>query len=328
MPHLFRLVALLLLAGVASAQPQKEPPDLPLTDSEKTSIIQATADRIDAMYFDPVKGKEIAATLRAALRNGDFASIPSALQLVPAVNRVLRAAGDAHLRFGYSHEPSTKPDDAPDTPEERARWLQEVARNGYGIQGVQRLDGNVGLLTWTKFHEPELAGATVAHAMALLQSTDALIIDLRSSDGGSPEMVALLLTYFMPEGDPVHFSTVYNRPKNSTRQYWTQAYVPGSRYVGKPVYILTSKRTFSAAEGFTEHMRRLRHATIVGEMTRGGSHMSRWVTVHPNFAISIPVARHVEPARDWEGVGITPDVATTEAEALRSAHLLALQALR
>jgi C-terminal processing protease CtpA/Prc len=75
-------------------------------------------------------------------------------------------------------------------------------------------------------------------------------------------------------------------------------------------------------------MRRLRHATIVGEITRGGSHMSRWVTVHPNFAISIPVARHVEPARDWEGVGITPDVATTEAEALRSAHLLALQALR
>jgi C-terminal processing protease CtpA/Prc len=59
-------------------------------------------------------------------------------------------------------------------------------------------------------------------------------------------------------------------------------HVPGHLYVDKPVYVLTSKRTWSAAEGFTESMRRVAHATVVGQTTRGGEHLSRWMTVHPN----------------------------------------------
>jgi hypothetical protein len=178
-----RLILLFALSAMAAAQP---PPDLPLTAAETARIVEAVADRIDRMYVDPAKGKAIADTLRSSLKSGKFDDLHSALPLVRAVSAILRTSGDAHLRFGYSYEPSTKADDAPDTPEEHAKWLRDVARNGFGIGGVQRLDGNVGLLTWRKFHEPEAAGDAVASAMKLLQSTDALIIDLRTSEGGSP----------------------------------------------------------------------------------------------------------------------------------------------
>jgi len=123
-------------------------------------------------------------------------------------------------------------------------------------------------------------------------------------------------------------STVENRFKGEQQQFWTLSYVPGRRYVGKPVYVLTSGTTWSAGEGCAEHMRRVAGATLVGETTKGGARLSRWMTVHPHFAVSVSVARHVAGPPDWEGVGVTPDVPVPAADALARAHLLALQRLR
>lgn len=329
-----RIVLLLVFAVFAYAQPQQRPPDLPLTADERTRIIENVADRIERMYVDPAKAKEIAAKLRAELKRGSFDKFNTALDLVPPMNRALIAAsGDKHIGFGYGAKPDPRPLDAPEppeTPEERAQRVRDVARNGFGIHGVQRLEGNVGLLTWMKFHEPDVAGDAVATAMRLLSGTDALIIDLRNSDGGSPQMVQLLVSYFVPDVEPVHAFSIYDRPTDATRQYWTLPYVPGPRYAGKDVYILTSSRTWSAGEGFTDHMKRLKLATVVGEVTKGGAHPSMWVRVHPNFGVKVPVARAFDPitGEDWEGKGITPDVAVPEKEALRTAHLMAIRRLR
>jgi hypothetical protein len=313
--RVFTPAVCLLLSAFAFAQ---RPPDLTLTAAEKEKIVLAAADRIEEHYVDEAKGKEIADDLRRSLREkGPVADAKGALALVEAVNPVLSRKGDKHLGFGYSAEADNRPDDAPETPEERAENLRAVRRNGFGIESISRLEGNVGLLTWKKFHEPEYAGEAFAAAMRLLEPSDALIIDLRKSEGGSPQMVALMLTYFMPEGDPVLISTVQSRADK--RQYWTLPFVSGPRYVGKKVAILTSRRTFSAGEGFTEHMRRMRGAIVVGERTRGGARMSRWIKVHPNFAVKVSVARHLAPVKDWEGVGVTPDVEVPEADALNKA---------
>jgi hypothetical protein len=282
-----------------------QPADMQLTPERRDAIIESSAKRIEEMYVDPAKGKEIA----AALRKASFPEL-RALALVPAVNRILKMSGDKHLRFGYDPAPSKE--------------SAEPAQRESGIESVKRLAGNVGLLTWKKFEDPSDAGDAVMEAMKQLASTDALIIDLRNSEGGSPEMVTLLLSCFMP-ADPVLISTVYFRPTDSTRQFWTLPYLPVPRYTGKPVYILTSSQTWSAGEGFSEHMQRLRHATLVGQTTRGGAHMSRWESVDPNFAVSVPIARQLE--HDWEGVGVVPDVPAPEADALRTAHLLALKSI-
>jgi hypothetical protein len=54
------------------------------------------------------------------------------------------------------------------------------------------------------------------------------------------------------------------------------------------------------------------------------------MTIDPHFAVSVSVARHVGPPGlvDWEGTGVAPDVAVAAADALRTAHRLALTRLR
>ena len=48
--------------------------------------------------------------------------------------------------------------------------------------------------------------------------------------------------------------------------------VPGKRFADKDVYVLTSDRTFSAAEDFTYGVKNLKRPTIVGEVTGAGVH--------------------------------------------------------
>jgi Peptidase family S41 len=104
---------------------------------------------------------------------------------------------------------------------------------------------NVGVIELTIIPEAATGGATLASAMRLVENTDALIFDLRPTRGGSPDGVAFLSSY--PDGD-VHLIDVVEGPSGPTRQYWTSAYVPGSRYLVRPAYVLTSASTFSGGE--------------------------------------------------------------------------------
>ena len=64
----------------------------------------------------------------------------------------------------------------------------------------------------------------------------------------------------------------YNPRATSPAQLVTDSPVPGSRLADKPVFVLTSSRTFSGAEHFAYNLKTLKRATIVGETTSGASH--------------------------------------------------------
>ena len=87
-----------------------------------------------------------------------------------------------------------------------------------------------------------MMGDTAAAAMSFLSHADALLIDLRQNGGGSPDGVALLVSYLVPP-QPVRLNDIYNRVSDQTHQYWSLPYVPGKRFTGKDVYLLTSNRT-------------------------------------------------------------------------------------
>jgi C-terminal processing protease CtpA/Prc len=106
--------------------------------------------------------------------------------------------------------------------------------------------------------------------------------------------------------------------------------VPGKRFVKKPVYVLTSKRTFSAAEECTYNLKNLNRATIVGETTGGGAHPGGAERIADHFLVFVPSGRAINPISktNWEGTGVKPDIETPGDLALKTAHVAALERLK
>ena len=127
--------------------------------------------------------------------------------------------------------------------------------------------------------------------------------------------------------EKVHLNSLYWRKGDRTEEFWTRKEVAGKRYLGKDVYVLTSSRTFSAAEEFAYDLQALKRATIVGETTGGGAHPGGAKPIDDHFVMFVPRGRAINPVTktNWEGVGVKPDVAVDADEALEKAHELALK---
>ena len=66
---------------------------------------------------------------------------------------------------------------------------------------------------------------------------------------------------------------------------------------------------------------------IVGETTRGGAHPVDVYQIHTHFDIRVPTARAINPitGTNWEGSGVTPDIAAPQPDALGVAYREALK---
>src|SRR5205085_4221909 len=130
--------------------------------------------------------------------------------------------------------------------------------------------------------------------------------------------------------EPTHLNDLWERKTNTTQQYWTSPFVSGKRLDDKPVFVLTSNRTFSGAEEFTYNLKNLKRATIIGEVTGGGAHPVSGHRIDDHFIIGVPFARAINPITktNWEGTGVEPDVKVPASAALETAEKRATEALR
>jgi C-terminal processing protease CtpA/Prc len=90
----------------------------------------------------------------------------------------------------------------------------------------------------------------------------------------------------------------------------------------RPIYVLTSAKTFSAGEGLAFLLQERRRAEVVGEVTAGAANPGRPYGVNDRFTVTVPNGRVRSAVHggNWEGTGVTPDVKTGAAAALAVAH--------
>jgi C-terminal processing protease CtpA/Prc len=262
----------------------------------------------------------MAEALLAHAKNGDDKAAADGDAFAHLLKRQMQdVSHDMHLDMIYSAEPLPVPRGAP-SPEDAARYGRAMEQENCTFRKVDILPLNIGYLKLDSFPDPDVCRATATAAMATLNGADALIFDLRDNRGGSGEMVSLLAAYLFDH--PEFLYDPRTAPKESS---WTRSPVAGSRLADKPVYILTSSRTISAAEQFTYDLKMLRRATIVGETTAGAGHAGVFYRIDDHFGMGIPEVKAINPfgKDDWDGIGIEPDVKVNAADALDAAEKLA-----
>jgi retinol-binding protein 3 len=315
---------------VCAQQGPPEQPDMTLDSAARKEVVETLVKRLNETYVFP----EAAAKMEQALRahTAEYEAITSARQFADELTADLQAVShDKHLRVRYSYQPiPVRPAERREpSAEEREQIRRELGRINYGFERVERLPGNIGYLDLRGFTPAEIGGGeTVAAAFNFLANTDALIIDLRKNGGGDPNQVALICSYLFG-AERVHLNDLHWRDGKGERveEFWTQKDVPGRRYEGKDVYLLTSNYTFSGAEEFANNLKTLKRATVVGETTGGGANPGGGNRLSEHFGAFIPTGRAVNPITktNWEGTGVEPDVKAPADQALHVAQLSALR---
>lgn len=296
----------------------------PLSPSATKSLIDSLASQITKYYVLKDQALKMTSYIRKRAKEGQYNNYKDPHALAGALTSdVLFINRDEHFHVEYNPEMANELlGNIDDVPKMVAEKLRQEKEKNFGFKKVEVLNGNIGYLELSGFSRLNAySKATADAALKLLSNTRAIVIDLRYGIGGSPDMVNHIISHFFKT--PTHVADIYIRSENITLPYFT---VPDSSYeplTEIPLYILTSYKTFSAAEGLCYELQCLKRATIVGEVTRGGAHTVTYRPLSSGFVADIPFGRATSPItkKNWEKVGVTPDIKVPADRALEIAEI-------
>lgn len=337
-----RLPALTALAFASTALMAQSPQQPPATEATPTpapfvaeeakEVVQTLATQLEENFVFPEVGKQYAAALRAKLASGGYSSFPDSREFARAVTADLQAIHkDGHLRVGRA--PPQQPGQGP-----RRRMgpnVQPIEKSGWIADGVAYISFGV-------FPGDEETLTKLRTFLAEHSSAKTLIIDARGHHGGGLAEMDVMFPYFYGKpqtlvqmdtrvaveerrGSPLEDSPTLVKvkgPDGVVRR--SHNVIPAAQATGlrtAKIFLLTSKRTASAAEHLSLSLKRTGRATLIGETTAGAGHYGGMVPLGHDFAAFIPVGRTFDPENDrgWEGTGVKPDVEVPADQALDEA---------
>jgi hypothetical protein len=306
------IISVLAVAGLAlttaGLSAQQQPGESPVVDAASRALaVESVASVVELNYPWPDTAQMIAAHLRARHASNAYETFSTFRGLANALTIDLRAInGDVHL--GVSGGSSGVPGMMALSPADRPT----------GIERFERLDGNVGYLKLNLIAGNRAFDA-VAQALQSLDGTDAMILDLRAVPGGNAQMVDFLVSHFMPPEVPL--VNAFSPATGETTHRRTLSEVPGPRRLDVPLYVLVDRGSASAAEAIPFVLQNSGRATIVGERTAGAGRNVSQFPAELGLRVSLSTTRVYDPSsgRQWERIGVLPDVVTTSEDALTTA---------
>ncbi len=304
---------------------QTPAPAQPITAATRLAVVDSLSGCLINNYVYKDTAQKMTAYLHKRLTDGAYNAITNPAEFAQALNAdVHNVYNDKHLSVQYDPrlENMLKDTSHAGDKQRNQRDQQFAARQNYGFKKVEILNGNIGYIYLGGFFSVDTnSKATVNAVFGVLKNVDALIFDLRQNGGGDPTMVQYICNYLFK--DRTHLNDLYERRTNKTAQFWTEPAVSSAIFSSIPVYVLVSSRSFSGAEEFSYDLQSLKRATIVGETTGGGAHPVQPIMISNGFIGNIPYARAVNPVtkRNWEAVGVKPDISIAADSALDEATL-------
>lgn len=279
------------------------------------TVIDSLIAQLERAYVFPETAVRMGTDLRTRLARGEYNDLGDAESFAARLTEDLQAVShDRHLRVRTASAPPVSASEGSPAP----------PTTPFGR--TERLEGNIAYIEITTFGL-RLAPVrdAVRDVMDAAADASTLVIDLRRNGGGQPALVAHITSYLFGD-EPIHLNSLYSRPQNSTQDFYTNPGVEGRKFgPDKPVFVLTSSRTFSAAEEFAYNLQSRKRATIVGETSAGGAHPGGYLTLPHGLRVFVPTGRAINPitGTNWEGTGVVPDVSVPADEALEAALRLA-----
>ena len=331
------MVRMAILAGAAavsliSGSNAAVAPTAPVAASKVDSRAVVTDVRkiLASNYVLPTVRPKLDAALAKGLSAGRY-DVSDPAVLADRINEDMASvAHDKHLGMHYdpdqSRELASRPagagaDDAPPTEAE----IRHATQFNHGILQLKVLPGNVRYMeTLGFFWGGKKTAEAYDNAMRFLRDGDAVIIDMRRNGGGSPEAVQYLISHFVEANRPLVTFYMGGKPGDTWKSLPS---LPAGRMVGKPLYVLTSGGSASAAEEFIGHVAGYKLGEIVGENSAGAGFRNSFFPVAGGYVISVSVGRAVlaSTGKDWEGVGIEPTTKVGVDKALEVAQVHALR---
>jgi hypothetical protein len=298
----------------APAPPKVAAPGNTIDRNARREVVTKLSQALRDNYVFADVGKKAAEKINGALAAGAYDSLSDPHDFAARLSSdVAAVAHDKHLSIRAQGGPPRGPQASP----------KAMARAEAGITRADKLGGDVGYIEVIGFPPLSAFKATLDKAMSALKGSRALVIDDRRNDGGSPDAVAYLISFLVPPNSPMEINHILSREPNThkfKRETFNSQPTPVS-FARIPVYVLTSKDTFSGGEALAYDVQAHKLGKVIGEVTGGGANLTGPVDLGHGMVASIPDARAVDPITEtnWEGRGVKPDVAVPAQDALRVA---------
>jgi tetratricopeptide (TPR) repeat protein len=289
----------------------------------KLKVLTAIDSLLNAKYVLPDRAEEYARAFKKGYEQGLYDSVTNSKEFARMVTADLIALTcDRHFNFRVieSSDMGEKPEGSLHHP---IRYHRLGIRENAGFTKLEWFEGNIGYLDIRRFNTFADVKERVVAAMRFLANARAIIIDLRENGGGSGDYLS---SYFLKYPTPL--TGWYSREDDFLTEFSTIRDIGMEPLTEVPLFLLTSQRTFSAAESFAYDMQVQKRAVIIGDSTRGGAHSVDLYKIDEQFEIYIPTARAIHPQTggNWEGTGVIPDRVVPAAAALDTALVLARKA--
>ncbi|MFN7118165.1 MAG: S41 family peptidase [Saprospiraceae bacterium] len=317
--HYLKIITLFLYGTIHTLMAQN-PAATTFDPNTKNAVLDSVAQALSHYYVYPDKAAAMIHLLKKQATLKLFDTLTNPNDIGHVITKQIRAVYyDRHLQIRYDPALAERIQIFLATKQPDVTDYQREKQHNFYFKKVEILPANIGYLEFTNFADTSKAARqTVRAALQFVANTDALIIDLRNNFGGNGIMLNEILSYFFAE------KTLIGRNYNRLTNEWTAQWIvndfaiTNGLQLNMPAYILTSKRTFSAAEGLAYHLKYLKNAIIIGDTTRGGAHLTRSFNLGNGFVGFIPYTRseQVMTGTDWEGTGVIPNFYTSEENAM------------